>query len=596
MEKIRNFCIIAHIDHGKSTLCDRLLEITNTLSRRDLKEQTLDQMDLEREKGITIKLQPVTMKYKLGEKEYQLNLIDTPGHVDFSYEVSRSLAAVEGAILLVDATQGIQAQTLANLYLALGENLAIIPVVNKIDLPNAQTKQTQEALADLLGVPPADILKISAKTGAGTDQVLRTVIKKIPAPLGDPQKPAQALIFDSFYDSFKGVVSYVRLMQGELKKDQEIFVLGTQKQAQIMDVGVFSPFLSPRPGLSAGQIGYVATGLKKVSDCRVGDTIISQADKGRVKSLKGYQKARPMVFASFYPQDGDQYHNLRDALEKLSLNDASFTYQPESSQALGRGFRGGFLGLLHLEIIHERLKREFNLDLIFTAPGVEYQIKVRGSQKRLTITSPSELPNASSVETIFEPWVSLEIITVTQYLGNIMKFMGAIRSIYKATSYLDPTRAILSYQAPLAEIITNLHDALKTASKGYASLSYDFLEFRPSDLVRLDILVAGEKKQELSRIIPRSRSRKIGIKILKKLKQNISQKNFAVTLQAAIGGKIIARENISALRKDVLAKLYGGDRTRKDKLLKKQKKGKKRLETLGRVDIPPKAYVDIMKS
>ena len=595
MKNIRNFCIIAHIDHGKSTLADRFLELTQTVSNREMREQTLDQMDLEQERGITIKLQPVTMNYEHAGEKYQLNLIDTPGHVDFSYEVSRSLAAVEGAILLVDATQGIQAQTLANLYLALSEDLVIIPVINKIDLPNAQVEQTERALLDLVGGKPEDILKISAKTGAGVAEILEKVVEKIPAPKGQEAAPTQALIFDSFYDAFKGVIAYVRLKNGALRKNDSLFIFGTATSAEALEVGIFTPRLKKESKLGNGQIGYIATGLKNISECRVGDTITLENRKDQVKPLAGYQKVKPMVFASFYPKDGDHYHQLRDSLDKLSLNDASFVYQPESSQALGRGFRGGFLGLLHLEIIQERLRREFNLDLIFTVPSVEYKIKLTGKKKEKTITSPTEMPDSAHIEAVLEPWVILEIITTTPYLGNIMEYMGGTRAIFQVTNYLDPTRAILNYHAPLAEVITQLHDAIKTASQGYASINYEFLEFRASDLVKLDILVAGELKEELSRIVPREKSRKIGLNILKKLKTTLPRANFMIALQAAIGGKIIGRESISALRKDVLAKLYGGDRTRKDKLLKKQKKGKKRMEDMGRVNIPPKTYVDIMK-
>ena len=594
-KNIRNFCIVAHIDHGKSTLCERLLELTGTLQQRDLKEQTLDQMDLERERGITIKLQPVKMKYSLQGKDYELNLIDTPGHVDFNYEVSRSLAAVEGAILLVDAAQGIQAQTLANLYSAIEEDLAIIPAINKIDLPNANIKQTEDAILDLLGGEREDIIKVSAKTGEGVAKILEIIADKIPAPKGDSKKPTRALIFDSHYDSFKGVVAYVRLIDGEFKEGDKIFTLKTEKGAEIIELGIFNPQLVPQKKLSAGQIGYLATGLKDVKECRVGDTLTLWESREKAEPLKGYREVKPMVFASFYPKSGEDYGRLRDSLDKLSLNDAAFIYYPESSQALGRGFRGGFLGLLHLEIIQERLKREFDQDLVFTAPSVQFQVKLRNKSKKLIINSPLELPEASTIETILEPWVKLEIITATDYVGSLMKYLASSRALYQNTTYLNPTRAVLSYEIPLSQAITNLHDAVKTVSQGYASISYEFFEFRVSKLVRLDILLADEMREELSRIVPQDQARKIGLSIVKKLKDTLERQNFSVAIQAAVGGTIIARETLSALRKDVLAKLYGGDRTRKDKLLKKQKKGKKKMGKLGKVAIPAKAYLEIMK-
>ncbi|MBD3238474.1 MAG: elongation factor 4 [Candidatus Moranbacteria bacterium] len=604
---IRNFCIIAHIDHGKSTLADRLLEVTDTVEQRELKEQTLDQMDLERERGITIKLQPVKINYNYQGVKYDLNLIDTPGHVDFAYEVSRSLAAVDGAILLIDATQGIQAQTLANLYMALNQDLVIIPVINKIDLPNAQIEQTKKAIYDLLG-GSEDILLVSGKTGQGVDKLLEAIVEKVPAPKGEPEKPSRALIFDSNYDTYKGVVAYVRVVDGEFKQGQEIYVAGTKTQAEVLELGIFKPKLTKKQTLKTGQIGYIATGLKDVKNCRVGDTLMSLNQKEKTRPLKGYREVKPMVFASFYPKDADQYNLLRDALDRLSLNDASFVFKPESSKALGRGFRGGFLGLLHLEIIQERLKREFNLDLVFTVPTVKYKLKLRAnklpshlSEKKtdekglITIHSPQELPNPAVIEKIFEPYVELEIICLSDYLGNIMEYMSKKRSIYIKTDYLDANRIVLVYELPLQEVITNLHDALKTVTKGYASINYKFTDFRAYDLVRLDFLIAGEAKEELARIVPREKARRIGKAVLEKLKEHLPRQNFAVALQAGIGGKVIARENISALKKDVLAKLYGGDRTRKDKLLKKQKKGKKRMKDFGRVEIPSSAYMKIMK-
>lgn len=502
---------------------------------------------------------------------------------------------MEGAILLVDATQGIQAQTLANLYLALEQDLTIIPVINKIDLPNADVEQTEKAIVELLGCAPSDVLRVSAKTGEGVPEILRSVIKKIKAPEVNTQKPLRALIFDSYYDSFKGVIAYIRLFDGWLKKNEEILMMGTSKKAEVADIGTFRPRLISLSQLQSGQIGYIATGLKSVSECRVGDTIIKSSDGPVLEPLKGYKKIKPIVFASFYPKNGEDYNRLRDALEKLSLNDASFEYNPESSVALGRGFRGGFLGLLHMEIIQERLKREFSLDLIFTVPSVEYQVRLKGKDEILVINSPLDLPDPSAVEAILEPWVKLEIITRSSFIGSIMEHMSHRRSQYSGVAYLEETRAILTYRTPLSEVITNLHDAIKAISEGYASINYEFTDFVESDLVRLDILVAGESKEELSRIVPRVSARKIGLRIVSKLKETLDRQNFAVTLQAAIGGKVIARETIKAVRKDVLAKLYGGDRTRKDKLLKKQKKGKKKLQLKGRVPIPPKAYLEIMK-
>lgn len=595
ISNIRNFVIIAHIDHGKSTLCDRFLEITETVNKRELKEQTLDQMELEREKGITIKLQPVKMKYAFEGRAYELNLIDTPGHVDFNYEVSRSLAAVEGAILLVDATQGIQAQTLANLYLALEEDLTIIPVINKIDLPNANVAGAEKAILDLIGGRREDILRASGKTGEGVPAVLAAVIRRVSPPRDNRKKPFRALIFDSYYDPYKGVIAYVRVFDGSVREHEEIFMVGTKKKAEAVEIGTFKPKLIPSGELLSGSIGYIATGLKSVSECRVGDTVVRSTDAGCISALTGYKKIKPIVFASFYPREGEEYNRLRDALDKLSLNDAAFEYWPESSLALGRGFRGGFLGLLHMEIIQERLRREFDLDLIFTIPSVEFRVRLKGSKDYIAINSPLDLPDASAIDAILEPWAKLEIITDSAFMGSIMEHMGHRRSQYLGVTYLEETRAILNYETPLSEIITNLHDAVKAISQGYASINYEFLDFRESDLVRLNILVAGEVKEELTRIVPRERARKISLRILKKLKDTLDRQNFAITLQAAIGGKVIAREDIKAVRKDVLAKLYGGDRTRKDKLLKKQKKGKKMMQEKGRVSIPARAYLEIMK-
>ena len=589
MENIRNFCIIAHIDHGKSTLSDRFLELTQTVEKRKMKEQLLDQMDLERERGITIKLQPVRMKYK----KYTLNLIDTPGHVDFGYEVSRSLAAVEGAVLLVDATKGVQAQTLANLYQAIENNLEIIPVVNKIDLPNADREKTKAEIVHILGCDEKDILEVSGKTGEGVENLLEEVIKKIPAPQGDLQKPLRALIFDSKYDTFKGVLAYVRILDGTVKRENNIRLVAGKIQSDVIEVGYFSPELKKTTQLEAGEIGYVATGLKSVSECRVGDTIT--LSKEEVEALPGYKEVKPMVYASFYPLEGDDYNFMRDALDKLKLNDAAFTFEPESNQALGRGFRCGFLGLLHLEIIQARLEREFGLTPTITTPSVVYKIKIKGKKELTPIYSPTEMPDPSSVEEIQEPYVKLEIIAPGNYLGSIMEVMNNTRAQYQNTEYIDSERMVLKFLCPLTDVITNLHDDLKSASSGYASMNYEFFDYRPYDLVKLDILVAGEPVEAFSRIVPKEDTYSEGKKTVEKLKEAIPRQNFQISLQAAISGKIIARETIKAFRKDVTSKLYGGDVTRKRKLLEKQKKGKKKMKSIGKVDIPGEAFLAVLK-
>ncbi len=597
--RIRNFCIIAHIDHGKSTLADRLLELTATVEKRKMKEQLLDQMDLERERGITIKLQPVQMHYEHQGVEYLLNLIDTPGHVDFHYEVSRSLAAVEGAILLVDATKGVQAQTLANLYLAIEQGLEIIPVVNKIDLPNAQVDKAKKEIIHLIGCPEEDILLASGKTGLGVQAVLERVIERVPAPKGAIDTSLRALIFDSVYDTYKGVVAFVRVVDGSVKRDDVLSMLGTGSESVTVEVGHFAPALTPQAELRAGDIGYIATGLKEVAQCRVGDTItLRQKDREArpVEALPGYREIRPAVYASLYPTDGEDYAFMRDALDKLKLNDAAFTFEPESNQALGRGFRCGFLGLLHLEIIQARLEREFELVPTITTPSVVYELSLYGHPERVSLYSPSDMPDPAGIDKIYEPYVALSIITPGEYLGNVMNLSQTIRAEYKNTEYIDESRVIISFDAPLMDVIVNFHDELKSASSGYASMNYEGIGYRESDVVKLDILVAGEKIDAFSRMVPARLAHQEGKKTVEKLKEVLPRQAFAVALQAAIGAKVIARETISAFRKDVTGYMYGGDFSRKKKLLEKQKAGKKRMKETGRVTIPPKAFLEILKN
>jgi len=608
MENIRNFCIIAHIDHGKSTLSDRLLEMTNTVEERKMKEQLLDQMDLERERGITIKLQPAQMLYTVkseklkveskGEtqdQEYILNLIDTPGHVDFQYEVSRSLAAVEGAILLVDATKGVQAQTLANLYHAIEQDLEIIPVLNKIDLPNANVKQVSHEVMHVLGCEEKDILTASGKTGEGVDKILESIVTKVPAPTGDPEKPLRALIFDSVYDDYKGVVAYVRIVDGSVKRDDVLRYKATKADGTCIEVGHFKPLMEKTDVLKAGDIGYIATGLKSVSICRVGDTITLESLHDQVDLLSGYKEVMPMVYASFYPMEGDDYNAMRDALDKLKLNDAAFVFEPESNQALGRGFRCGFLGMLHLEIIQARLDREFSLSPTITTPSVVYELYLKDQTEPMTLYSPIDMPDPSTIEKIAEPYVKLEIVTPAEYLGGVMELVGKARSTYKNTQYLDEERVLLTFEAPLTEVIVNFHNDLKSVSSGFASLNYELIGYRVSDLVRLDILVAEEKVDAFSRIVPKERAHSEGKNAVEKLKEAIPRQNFMIALQAAIGGKVIARETIKAFRKDVTSGLYGGDITRKRKLLEKQRKGKKKMKSIGKVDIPGEAFLSVLK-
>ncbi len=602
MDNIRNFVIIAHIDHGKSTLSDRLLEITKTVEKRKMKEQLLDQMDLERERGITIKMQPVRMHYK----NYILNLIDTPGHVDFGYEVSRSLAAVEGAILLVDATKGVQAQTLANLYQAIEHDLEIIPVVNKIDLANADVTKTKDEIIHILGCQKEDILEVSGKTGQGVNNLLDKIISTIPAPETDPKKILRALIFDSKYDTYKGVLAYVRIFDGSIQAEEKIKMMINKVESDVIEVGYFRPQLKKSQKLSAGEIGYIATGLKSVKDCKVGDTITfakipqylensNQKINTQIKPLPGYKEVSPMVYASFYPTSGDEYDVMRDSLDKLNLNDAAFNFEPESNPALGRGFRCGFLGLLHLEIVQSRLEREFNINPTITTPSVVYKIKLKNKKELMTIYSPSEFPDPAEIEEVFEPYAKLEIISPSRYLGSIMEVMQNTRAQYVDTQYLDSERMIIQFKAPLSDVITNLHDDLKSASQGYASMNYKIKDYLSYDLIKLDILIAEEKVEAFSRIVPREKAYSEGKKIVSKLKKIIPRQNFQIAIQASISGKIIARETVKAFRKDVTAKLYGGDITRKRKLLEKQKKGKKKMKNIGRVNIPTEAFLSVMK-
>ncbi|NMC54654.1 MAG: elongation factor 4 [Chloroflexi bacterium] len=594
MDHIRNFCIIAHIDHGKSTLADRLLQITGTISDRDMTEQVLDNMDLEREKGVTIKASAVRMNYTAEDgKLYELNLIDTPGHVDFNYEVSRALAACEGALLVVDATQGIEAQTLANLYLALDANLTILPVINKIDLISARPDEVAHEIEDLLGIPAESILKISAKAGINVEQVLERVVKEIAPPIGNEVEPLQALIFDSHYDSYKGVIAYVRLVHGSLSAEDTIYLMATKTAVKPVEVGIFAPDLKPVKRLNVGEVGYIATGLKTVSECRVGDTVTLVAQKAE-NPLPGYQKVKPMVFAGIYPVEGEDYENLREALEKLQLNDASLVYEPETSQALNFGFRCGFLGLFHMEIIQERLEREYDLDIVVTAPSVEYQVIKRDGTK-LVIDSPAQLPPEDDIEEILEPWMKLQIFTPTDYYGTIMDLVIKRRGTFVEQDYPAPNRVQLSYEIPLSELIVDFFDELKSRTRGYASMDYQFAEYRPGSLVKLEILVDSEPVDALAAIVHRDDAYHKGQALVSRLKKLIPRQLYDVAIQASSGGRIISRANVKAMRKDVLAKCYGGDITRKKKLLEKQKRGKKRMKMVGNVEIPQEAFMAVLR-
>ncbi len=595
MEHIRNFCIIAHIDHGKSTLADRLLEYTGTVADRDLSKQMLDDMDLEQERGITIKLHAIQLQYQSRNKnKYTLNLIDTPGHVDFTYEVSRSLAACEGAILVVDATQGVEAQTISNLYLAIDAGLEIIPFINKIDLPSAKTmiEQVKKQVIDLIGCTEKEILLGSAKSGIGTEEVLEAIVSRVPAPKGDPKAPLKALIFDSVFDEYRGAIAYVRVMEGTIREKDRIRFFSNGKEFQAEDVGILEMQKKRIGSLSTGDVGYIIANVKDVHDTKVGDTI-TLVDNPALEPLPGYKEAKPMVFSGLYPSNSDNFGELRDALDKLKINDASLIFEPESSVALGFGFRAGFLGLLHMEIIRERLEREYGQQLINTVPNVEYRV-TKTDKDVLLVDNPAFMPDSVKIEKVEEPFVKAQIITPTEYIGNIMKLCMDRRGIHRNTTYLSPERADIHFELPLSEIIFDFYDKLKSLSRGYASLDYDFLEYRESDLVKVDILLNGESVDALSTIVHRVKSYDWGRKLCSKLRELIPRQMFEVAIQAAIGSKIIARESLSAIRKNVIAKCYGGDISRKRKLLEKQKEGKKRMKQVGRVEVPQEAFLAVL--
>lgn len=594
---IRNFCIIAHIDHGKSTLSDRLLELTNTVEKRKMKEQLLDTMDLERERGITIKLQPARMSYTAQDGQtYELNLIDTPGHVDFTYEVSRSLAAVEGAILLVDSTQGVQAQTIANLYLAVEQNLTIIPVLNKIDLPNADVERRAAEIMQLIGCKREEILTASGKTGEGVPAILERIVRDVPPPSGDPEKPLRAIIFDSKYDDYQGVVAYIRCVDGYLKKNAALHFIATDGDGQALDVGALKPQYEPLPELQTGEIGYIVSGLKDISLVRVGDTITSRETASQVEMLPGYKEVRPMVYAGIFPTEGNEYERLRDAILKLKLNDAALAFEPEHSAALGFGFRCGLLGMLHLEIVQERLMREFDMDVVVTTPSVGYEVTLTNGTERM-IKSPAEFPDPSVIQETREPWAKVDIVCPKEYLGNVMQLVQDRRGSYLTTEYLDLERAILHYEMPLASVIVDFYDKLKGVTAGYASLNYEFFDYRASEVVCLTILVAEEPVEALATLLHESEAYRRGKEIVETLKEELPNQQFVVKLQAAIGAKIIASEKLSAFRKDVLAKMSGGDYSRKSKLLQKQKKGKQRMLEHGKggVEIPPETFIKVLR-
>ncbi|MDN5331002.1 MAG: GTP-binding protein LepA [Tepidanaerobacteraceae bacterium] len=593
-DRIRNFCIIAHIDHGKSTLADRLLEYTGTISEREIKEQVLDRMDLERERGITIKAKAVRMIYRAEDgSDYLLNLIDTPGHVDFNYEVSRSLAACEGVLLVVDASQGIEAQTLANTYLALEHDLEIIPVINKIDLPSAEPERVRREIEEVIGLPADDALLISAKEGIGIKEVLDAIVKKIPSPKGSESDPLRALIFDSLYDSYKGAIAFVRIVEGKIEPGQKIKMMSTGKIFEVTEVGIFSPEMVSVDSLRAGEVGYVVAGIKNVKDTRVGDTI-TDAENPAKEPLPGYKKAVPMVFCGVYPADGEDYEKLREALEKLQLNDASLFFEPETSAALGFGFRCGFLGLLHMEIVQERLEREYGINLITTAPSVVYKIKKTNGEE-VMVDNPTNFPEPSKIEHIEEPYVEASIMLPAEYVGAVMELCQEKRGNFKDMQYLSEKRVVLRYEIPLSEIIYDFFNQLKSRTKGYASLDYEVIGYRKSDLCKVDILINGELVDALSFIVHREKAYSRARQLVEKLKEVIPRHLFEIPIQAAIGGRIIARETIKALRKNVLAKCYGGDVTRKKKLLEKQKEGKKRMRQLGKVEVPQEAFMSVLK-
>ena len=593
MDHIRNFCIIAHIDHGKSTLADRLLQMTGTISDRDMQEQNLDDMDLERERGITIKSKAIQMNYELGGKKYLLNLIDTPGHVDFSYEVSRSIAACEGALLIVDATQGIQAQTISNLYLALEHNLEIIPIINKMDLPSANPEEVKDQIVDLLGCKREEILAASGKTGLGVDKVLEEIVHRIPAPKGDPQAPLQALIFDSVFNSFRGIIAYFRVMNGTIRKGDKVKFFNTGVAYDADEIGVLKMDLLPKPQLSAGDVGYIISGIKMASEVKVGDTI-THLERPCSEAIHGFEDVKPMVWAGIFPVDTEEYEELRDAMEKLKLNDASLTWTPESSAALGFGFRCGFLGLLHMEIIQERLEREFNMTVITTVPNVSYTVTTSKGEV-IEVHNPSELPEVMKIESIQEPYIKAQVITKAEYTGAIMTLCIEKRGMLTNQTYLTTDRVELTFEMPLGEVVFDFYDKLKSISRGYASFDYHPIGKKESDLIKLDILLNGEKVDALSTLIHRDHAVELGRKMCAKLKELLPRQQFEIPVQAAIGAKIIARETVKALRKDVTAKCYGGDISRKRKLLEKQKEGKKRMRQVGSVEIPQQAFLAVLK-
>ena len=593
-ELIRNFCIIAHIDHGKSTLADRLLEYTGTVSKRELKEQMLDTLELERERGITIKLNAVRMNYKADDgKTYTMHLIDTPGHVDFTYEVSRSLSACEGALLVIDATQGIEAQTIANFFLALDAGLEIIPVINKIDLPSANVEWVKEQIADVLGLDPDEAILASAKEGIGIKEILEAIVKRVPPPSGDPEKPLKALIFDSFYDNYKGVIPFIRVFDGQIKPGMKIKLMSNNKEFEVVEVGTQAPNMVKLDKLSAGEVGWIAANIKNIEDTQVGDTI-TDAENPTPEPCPGFRPAKPMVFAGLYPVESDDYENLKEALEKLKLNDAALFFEPETSAALGFGFRCGFLGLLHMEVIKERLEREFGLNLIATAPSVVYKVYLNDGTVA-SVQNPAEMPPKEKIERIEEPYISASIITPAEYVGPIMQLCQDRRGIQTGFTYLDKSRVELRYDMPLSEILFDFFDKLKSVSRGYASFDYEFAGYKPSELVKLDILINQKPVDALSVIVHKDKAYQRGRQLVDKLKEIIPRQLFEVAIQAAIGNKIIARSNVKPLRKDVLAKCYGGDVTRNKKLLEKQKEGKKRMKMLGKVEVPQEAFLAVLK-
>jgi len=593
MENIRNFCIIAHIDHGKSTLADRLLEVTHTVSERDMMAQTLDDMDIERERGITIKSHAIQMDYTRDGVKYILNLIDTPGHVDFSYEVSRSIAACEGALLLVDATQGIQAQTISNLYMAIENDLEIIPVINKIDMDGAMIEEVRDQIVELIGCKAEDIIEASGKTGMGLDNILKAIIERVPAPGGSQEAPAQALIFDSVFNSFRGVIAYFRMLNGSIRKGEKIRFVNTGKVYEANEIGILRMKPEPRERVNCGDVGYVITGVKTSNEIKVGDTITTEANPCS-QAIQGFEDVKPMVFAGIYPIDNDEYEDLRDSLEKLKLNDASLVFEPETSVALGFGFRCGFLGLLHLEIIQERLEREFDMSVITTTPNVSYWA-YSTSGKKFSVHNPTDLPDPSSMQKVEEPYIKAQIITKPEYIGSLIKLCMDKRGILKNQIYLTPSKVELQFEMPLAEIVFDFYDNLKSISKGYASFDYHMIDFRESDLVKMDIKLNGENVDALSALIHRTKAYDFGRRLCEKLKELIPRQQFVIAIQASIGMKIIARETISAMRKDVTAKCYGGDISRKRKLLEKQKKGKKRMREIGKVEVPQEAFLAVLK-